>query len=85
MSIVYSNGHYSYINEQRLKKLRTDELGLFISITTISVIACLMFQLVGRDAFVILRKLGKFNASMVDHEFEVNQAYTPPSSCTIPG
>jgi hypothetical protein len=52
--LVYINGHYSYINEQLLKKLRAGDLASNITLVVISVVVCAMFQLVGVDAFQII-------------------------------
>ena len=52
--LIYINGHYSYINEQLLKKLRAGNLASNITVVVISVVVCIMFQLIGVDAFQII-------------------------------
>jgi hypothetical protein len=49
--LIYINGHYSYINEQLLKKLRAGNLASNITLVVISVVVYVMFQLIGVDAF----------------------------------
>jgi hypothetical protein len=52
--LIYINGHYSYINEQLLKKLRAGDLAANITVVAIVVVVCIMFQLAGVDAFQII-------------------------------
>lgn len=83
--LIYLNGHYCYINDHLLKKLRAGDLSGTLTLVTIGVVVYLMCQLSGVDAFVILRELGKFNAPTVDPGFGLNPTYAQPSSCTVPG
>lgn len=83
--LIYLNGHYCYINDHLLKKLRAGDLSGTLTVVTIGVVVYLMCQLSGVDAFVILRELGKLNAPTVDPGFGLNPTYAQPSSCTIPG
>jgi hypothetical protein len=52
--LIYINGHYSYINEQLLKKLRAGDLTSNLTVVVIGVAVYLMFQLSGVDAFGII-------------------------------
>ena len=52
--LIYINGHYSYINEQLLKKLRAGDLAANITGVAIAVVVYIMFQLAGVDAFQII-------------------------------
>jgi hypothetical protein len=52
--LIYINGHYSYINEQLLKKLRAGDLAGNITVIAIGVVVFIMFQLSGVDAFQII-------------------------------
>jgi len=52
--LIYINGHYSYINEQLLKKLRAGDLAANITVIAIGVFVYIMFQLSGVDAFQII-------------------------------
>ena len=52
--LIYINGHYSYINEQLLKKLRAGDLASNITVVAIGVLVYIMFQLAGVDAFQII-------------------------------
>lgn len=52
--LIYINGHYSYINEQLLKKLRAGDLAANITVIAIGVVVYIMFQLSGVDAFQII-------------------------------
>jgi hypothetical protein len=83
--LIYLNGHYCYINDHLLKKLRAGDLSGTLTVVTIGVVVYLMCQLSGVDAFVILRELGKFNAPTVDPGFGLNPTYAQPSSRTVPG
>lgn len=83
--LIYLNGHYCYINDHLLKKLRAGDLSGTLTVVTIGVVAYLMFQLSGVDAFVILRELGKLNAPTVGPGFGLNPTYAQPSSRTVPG
>ena len=52
--LIYINGHYSYINEQLLKKLRAGDLAANIGVIAIGVVVYIMSQLSGVDAFQII-------------------------------
>ena len=52
--LIYINGHYSYINDQLLKKLRAGTLNSNIMVVPISVVVYVMFQSIGVDAFQII-------------------------------
>jgi hypothetical protein len=52
--LIYINGHYSYINEQLLKKLRAGDLSSNITVVIIGIVVCIMFHLAGVDAFQII-------------------------------
>ena len=52
--LIYINGHYSYINEQLLKKLRAGDLAANITVIAIGVVIYIMCQLSGVDAFQII-------------------------------
>ena len=82
--VIYLNGHYCYINDHLLKKLRAGDLYGTLSVVTIGVVIYIMCQLSGVDAFVILRELGKFNAPRVDPRSGLNRTYSQPSSRTVP-
>lgn len=83
--LIYLNGHYCYINDHLLKKLRAGDLSGTLTVVTIGVVVYLMCQLSGVDAFVILREVGKLNAPTVDPGFGLNPTYAPPSSRRVPG
>ena len=83
--LIYLNGHYCYINDHLLKKLRAGDLSGTLTVVTIGVVVYLMCQLSGVDAFVILRELGKLNAPTVDPGFGLNSTYAQPSRRTVPG
>lgn len=52
--LIYINGHYSYINEQLLKKLRAGDLAANLTVIAIGVVVYIMFQLSGVEAFQII-------------------------------
>ena len=52
--LISINGHYSYINEQLLKKLRAGDLAVNITVIAIGVVIYIMCQLSGVDAFQII-------------------------------
>ena len=60
--LIYINGHYSYINEQVLKKLRSGDLASNLGAVAIGIIVYIMFQLGGVDTFAILSEFGRLNA-----------------------
>lgn len=78
--LIYINGHYSYTNQQLLKKLRAGDLTANITIIVIGVVVCTMCQSLGVDAFAILRELGRLNAPTVDSRFGLN-----PTTTSRPG
>lgn len=78
--LIYINGHYSYINQQLLKKLRAGDLTLNLTIIVISAVVCIMWQSLGVAGFVILRDLSKLNAPTVDTNFGSN-----PTTLSRPG
>jgi hypothetical protein len=59
ISLIYINGHYSYINEQFLKKLRAGDLASNITVVAVGIIIYIMCQLSGVDAFAIFNEMGK--------------------------
>lgn len=83
--LIYINGHYSYINEQLLKKLRAGDLSANLTVVVIGVVIYIMCQLSGVDAFAIFDQIGKLNAPRVDPGSGLNPTYAPPSSRTVPG
>lgn len=85
IGLIYLNGHYCYINDHLLKKLRAGDLSGTLTVVTLVVVVYIMCQLSGVDAFVILRELGKFNSPTVDFGFGLNPTYGQPSSCRVPG
>lgn len=54
ISLTYIHGYYSYINEQRLKKLRSGNLSGNLAIIALSILVYVMFELSGVDAFPII-------------------------------
>ncbi len=56
--LIYLNGHYSYINEQLLKRLRSGDLSANLTIVAIGVVIYVMCQFSGVDAFTILKQIG---------------------------
>ena len=76
--LIYINGHYSYINQQLLKKLRAGDLTANISVVVIGAVIYIMCQVSGVDAFAILRELGRLNAPTPNPGF----APAPSSSST---
>jgi hypothetical protein len=70
--LIYINGHYSYINEQLLKKLRAGDLASNITVVAVGIIVYIMCQLSGVDAFAIFNEMGKWNAPTVDTGFGLN-------------
>jgi hypothetical protein len=76
--LIYINGHYSYINQQLLKKLRAGDLTANITVVVIGAIIYIMCQVSGVDAFAILSELGRLNAPTPNLGF----APAPSSSST---
>lgn len=70
--LIYINGHYSYINQQLLKKLRAGNLTATISVVVIGVVVSVMCQLSNVDGFAILQQICKWNAPTVDPYFAFN-------------
>jgi hypothetical protein len=70
--LIYINGHYSYINEQLLKKLRGGDLASSITVVAIGIIVYIMCQLSGVDAFAIFNEMSQWNAPTVDSGFGVH-------------
>ena len=81
--LIYINGHYSYINEQLLKKLRAGDLAANITVVAIGVVVYVMCNLSGVDAFTILQQIGKWNAPTVDHGFGLNPYKTSSSQTDL--
>jgi hypothetical protein len=78
--LIYINGHYSYINEQLLRKLRAGDLSsASLTVVTIGVIVYVMCQLLGIDAFTIIRELGRLNAPTIDPHPRFGLNPTTPS------
>ena len=76
--LIYLNGHYSYINEKLLKKLRAGDLSANLTIVVIGVVTYVICNLSGADAFAIFNQLGKWNAPQPNPEFGI----TPTPTCT---
>ena len=57
--LIYINGHYFYINEQLLKKLRAGDLSANLTIVAIGVVIYAMYQLSGVYAFAIFDQIDK--------------------------
>ena len=74
--LIYINGHYSYINEQLLKKLRAGDLSANLTIIAIGVVIYVICQLSGVDAFGILEQFGKLNAPITNLGFGPTVAST---------
>jgi hypothetical protein len=83
ISLIYINGHYSYINEQLLKKLQAGDLAPNITVVAIGIIVYIMCQLSGVDAFAIFNEMGKLNAPTVDPGFGLNPTYGTRSALGI--
>jgi hypothetical protein len=82
--LIYINGHYSYINEQLLKKLRAGDLSANLTIVAIGVVICVMCQLSGVDAFGILQQIGKSNAPQPSSRFGLAPTSTSTQLSVIP-
>ena len=63
--LIYINGHYSYINEQLLKKLRAGDLAANLTVVAIGVFVYVMCQLSGVDGFQIIANWNAPQASPV--------------------
>lgn len=72
--LIYLNGHYSYINQQLLKKLRAGDLTANISIIVVGAVVCIMCKSLGVDGFAIFNDIGKWNAPTIDTGFGLNPA-----------
>ena len=75
--LISSNEHYSYINEQLLKKLQAGDLTSNLAIVIFCVAVYLMCQSLGVDTFAILTELGRLNTPTVNTRFGLNP--TTPS------
>ena len=62
LPLIYINGHYSYINEQLLKKLRSGDLTANISVVAIGLLVCVMFQLAGVTNINAFKIISAWNA-----------------------
>lgn len=82
--LIYINGHYSYINEQLLKKLRAGDLSANLTIVAIGVVIYVMCQLSGVDAFAIFDQIGKWNAPQPIQEFGLAPTSTSTQLSVIP-
>ena len=78
---IYTNGHYSYINEQLLKKLRAGNLASNIIVVAICVTVYIMFQLMGVDAFQII---ANSNAPHPSPTFGPDPSYSSTQLAVIP-
>ena len=79
--LIYINGHYSYINEQLLKKLRAGDLASNITVIAIGVVVYIVFQLSGVDAFQILQS---WNAPQPSPTFRPGPSSSPTELAVIP-
>ena len=82
--LIYINGHYSYINEQLLKKLRAGDLSTNLTIVAIGVVIYVMCQLSGVDAFAIFDQIGKWNAPQPSPGFGLAPTSTSTQLSVIP-
>ena len=82
--LIYINGHYSYINEQLLKKLRAGDLSANLTIVAIGVVIYVMCQLSGVDAFAIFDQIGKWNAPQPSTGFGLAPTSTSTQLSVIP-
>jgi hypothetical protein len=82
--LIYMNGHYSYINEQLLKKLRAGDLSANLTIVAIGVVVYVMCQLSGVDAFAILDQISKWNAPQPSPGFGLAPTSTSTQLSVIP-
>ena len=82
--LTYINGHYSYINEQLLKKLRAGDLSGNLTIVAIGVVIYVMCQLSGVDAFAIFDQIGKWNAPQPSPGFGLAPTSTSTQLSVIP-
>ena len=82
--LIYINGHYSYINEQLLKKLRAGDLSANLTIVAIGVVIYVMCQLSGVDAFAILDLIGRWNAPQPSPGFGLAPTSTSTQLSVIP-
>nr|AHI51277.1 hypothetical protein [Cylindrotheca closterium] len=82
--LIYINGHYSYINEQLLKKLRAGNLSANVTIVAIGVVIYVMCQLSGVDAFTIFDQIGKWNAPQPSPGFGLAPTPTSTQISVIP-
>jgi hypothetical protein len=82
--LIYINGHYSYINEQLLKKLRAGDLSANLTIVAIGVVIYVMCQLSGVDAFAIFDQISKWNAPQPSPGFGLAPTSTSTQLSVIP-
>ena len=82
--LIYINGHYSYINEQLLKKLRAGDLSANLTLVAIGVVIYVMCQLSGVDAFTIFNQIGKWNAPQPSPGFGLAPTSTSTQISVIP-
>ena len=82
--LIYINGHYSYINEQLLKKLRSGDLTANLTVVAIGVVVFVMCQLSGVDAFAIFNQIGKWNAPQPSPGFGLAPTSTSTQLSVIP-
>ena len=83
--LIYINGHYSYINEQLLKKLRAGDLTSNLSVVVIGVAVYLMFQLSGVDAFGIIAQWNAPTPNIGGGPPPVSPTAELSSSANLPG
>ena len=83
--LIYINGHYSYINEQLLKKLRAGDLTSNLSVIVIGVAVYLMFQLSGVDAFGIIAQWNAPTPNIGGGPPPVSPTAELSSSTNLPG
>lgn len=78
MTPISINGHYCYVNEQVLKKLRGGTLSPYLAVFAIGIVVSLMFQISDVEAFSsVLQQLGQWNAP------QPHYGYGPPSPSGI--
>lgn len=83
--LIYINGHYSYINEQLLKKLRAGDLTSNLAVVVIGVAVYLMFQLSGVDAFGIIAQWNAPTPNIGGGPPPVSPTAELSSSANLPG
>jgi len=83
--LIYINGHYSYINEQLLKKLRAGDLPANLNVIAIGVLLCVMWQLSGVDAFGIIAQWNAPTTHTRGGPPPVSPTAALTSSANVPG